>query len=148
MAGVTNRGGGMRNSRRRMMNEINVVPYIDVMLVLLVIFMVTAPLVTPGQIELPSVAKSSNAPVQPIEIIITDNGNLRLRERGAAQVDKAADRAEIVKYAKARQTGKADIPVVISADKNVKYEAVLSVMDELQKADVKRIGLSVKPAGK
>ncbi len=148
MAGVTNRGGGMRNSRRRMMNEINVVPYIDVMLVLLVIFMVTAPLVTPGQIELPSVAKSSNAPVQPIEIIITDNGNLRLRERGAAQVEKAADRAEIVKYAKARQTEKSDIPVVISADKNVKYEAVLSVMDELQKADVKRIGLSVKPAGK
>ena len=138
----------MRNSRRRMMNEINVVPYIDVMLVLLVIFMVTAPLVTPGQIELPSVAKSSNAPTQPIEIIILENGNLRLRERGAAQVDKAAERAEIVKYAKTRQTEKADIPIVISADKSVKYEAVLSVMDELQKADVKRIGLSVKPAGK
>ena len=148
MAGVTNRGGGMRNSRRRMMNEINVVPYIDVMLVLLVIFMVTAPLVTPGQIELPSVAKSSNAPVQPIEIIIADNGGLRLRERGAAQVDKATDRVEMVKYAKARQTEKPDLPVVISADKNVKYEAVLAVMDELQKADVKRIGLSVKPAGK
>ena len=150
MAGLGNMGsrGGMRNSRRRMMNEINVVPYIDVMLVLLVIFMVTAPLVTPGQIELPSVAKSSNAPTQPIEIIILENGNLRLRERGAAQVDKAADRAEIVKYAKARQTEKTDIPVVISADKNVKYEAVLSVMDELQKAGVKRIGLSVKPAGK
>ena len=147
MAGMTSRGG-MRNSRRRMMNEINVVPYIDVMLVLLVIFMVTAPLVTPGQIELPSVAKSSNAPVQPIEIIILETGNLRLRERGAAQGEKAAERAEIVKYAKARQTEKADIPVVISADKNVKYEAVLSVMDELQKADVKRIGLSVKPAGK
>ena len=147
MAGTTSRGG-MRRSRRRLMNEINVVPYIDVMLVLLVIFMVTAPLVTPGLIELPSVAKSSNAPTQPIEIIINADGNLRLRERGAAQVDKPADRAEIVKYAKARQAEKADTPVVISADKSVKYEAVLSVMDELQKGDVKRIGLSVKPAGK
>ena len=147
MAGMSSRGG-MRNSRRRMMNEINVVPYIDVMLVLLVIFMVTAPLVTPGQIELPSVAKSSNAPTQPIEIIILENGSLRLRERGAAQVEKTADHAEIVKYAKGRQTEKPDLPVVISADKNVKYEAVLAVMDELQKADVKRIGLSVKPAGK
>ena len=133
---------------RRMMNEINVVPYIDVMLVLLVIFMVTAPLVTPGQIELPSVAKSSNAPAQPVEVIISAEGNLRLRERGAAQMDKPADRAEIVKYAKTRQAEKADTPIVISADKNVKYEVVLGVMDELQKADVKRIGLSVKPAGK
>ena len=136
---------------RRMMTEINVVPYIDVMLVLLVIFMVTAPLVTPGQIELPSVAKSSNAPTQPIEVIIEANGNLRLRERGEAQMDKPnAARAEIVAYAQKRQTEKADTPVVISADKNVKYEAVLGVMDELQKGNVKRIGLSVKPvpAGK
>ena len=144
MAGMTSR----RGSRRRMMNEINVVPYIDVMLVLLVIFMVTAPLVTPGQIELPSVAKMSNAPTQPIEVIITEDGKLRLRERGAAQMDKPADRAEIVKYAKARQAEQADIPIVISADKSVKYEVVLGVMDELQKANVKRIGLSVKPAGK
>ena len=87
-----------RGSRRRMMNEINVVPYIDVMLVLLVIFMVTAPLVTPGQIELPSVAKSSNAPAQPVEIIIAADGALRLRERGAAQLDKPAERAEAVRY--------------------------------------------------
>ena len=137
-----------RGSRRRMMNEINVVPYIDVMLVLLVIFMVTAPLVTPGQIELPSVAKSSNAPAQPVEIIIAADGALRLRERGAAQLDKPAERAEAVRYVRARQIEKPDTPVVISADKNVKYEVVLSVMDELQKAEVRRVGLSVKPAGK
>ncbi len=131
-----------------MMNEINVVPYIDVMLVLLVIFMVTAPLVVPGQIELPSVARTSNAPAMPIEIIIGVDGALRLRERGVAQVDKPVDRAEAVRYARARQTEKPDTPVVISADRNVKYEVVLGVMDELQKADVKRIGLSVKPAAK
>ena len=137
-----------RGNRRRMMNEINVVPYIDVMLVLLVIFMVTAPLVVPGQIELPSVARASNAPVTPIEIIIGADGGLRLRERGAAQIDKPIERAEAVRYARSRQAEKADTPVVISADKNVRYEAVLGVMDELQKADIKRIGLAVKPAGK
>ncbi len=137
-----------RGSRRRMMNEINVVPYIDVMLVLLVIFMVTAPLVVPGQIELPSVARASNAPATPIEIIIGADAGLRLRERGAAQIDKPVERAEAVRYAKARQAEKPDTPVVISADKSVRYEAVLGVMDELQKADIKRIGLAVKPAGK
>jgi biopolymer transport protein TolR len=137
-----------RGSRRRMMNEINVVPYIDVMLVLLVIFMVTAPLVTPGQIELPSVAKASTAPAAAIEIIIGADGGLRLRERGAAQMDKPAERAEAVRYAKSRQAEAPDTPVVISADKSVKYEVVLGVMDELQKADVRRVGLSVKPAGK
>jgi biopolymer transport protein TolR len=124
------------------------VPYIDVMLVLLVIFMVTALLVVPGQIELPSVAKTSTAPALPIEIIINADGALRLRERGAAQLDKPAERAEAVRYAKERQAEKPDTPVVISADKSVRYETVLAVMDELQKADVKRIGLSVKPAGK
>jgi biopolymer transport protein TolR len=131
-----------------MMNEINVVPYIDVMLVLLVIFMVTAPLVTPGQIELPSVARSSNAPALPIELIIAADGALRLRERGAAQVDRPVERADAVRYVKSRQAEKPDIPVVISADKAVRYEVVLGVMDELQKADVKRVGLSVKPAAK
>jgi biopolymer transport protein TolR len=134
--------------RRRMMNEINVVPYIDVMLVLLVIFMVTAPLVTPGQIELPSVAKSSTAPSLPIEIIISAQGDLRVRERGDAQLDRPMERAEAVKYAQTRQAAKPDIPVVISADKSVKYETVLAVMDDLQKAQIKRIGLSVKPAQK
>jgi len=137
-----------RGGRRRMMNDINVVPYIDVMLVLLVIFMVTAPLVTPGQIELPSVARSSAAPAAAIEIIISADGGLRLRERGAAQTDKPADRAEAVRYAKARQAQAPDTPVVISADKNIKYELVLGVMDELQKAEVRRVGLSVKPATK
>ena len=137
-----------RGRRRRMMNEINVVPYIDVMLVLLVIFMVTAPLVVPGQIELPSVARASNAPMTPIEIIIGADASLRLRERGAAQIDKPVERAEAVRYAKSRQAEKPDTPVVISADKSVRYEAVLGVMDELQRADIQRIGLAVKPAGK
>jgi len=130
--------------RRRMMNEINVVPYIDVMLVLLVIFMVTAPLVTPAQVELPSVQKSSQAPVQPIEIIIKPDGGTRLRDRDKGY-ERDAERAEIIAYVKGRQQEKAELPVVISADKNVKYESVLNVMDDLQKNAVKKVGLTVKP---
>jgi len=130
--------------RRRMMNEINVVPYIDVMLVLLVIFMVTAPLVTPAQVELPSVQKSSQAPVQPIEIIIKPDGGTRLRDRDKGY-ERDVERAEIIAYVKGRQQEKAELPVVISADKNVKYESVLNVMDDLQKNAVKKVGLTVKP---
>ena len=59
-------------SGRRMKADINVVPYIDVMLVLLVIFMVTAPLITPGLIELPSVGQAADVPAQPLEVILTD----------------------------------------------------------------------------
>jgi biopolymer transport protein TolR len=140
----TSRSG---RGRRRMMNEINVVPYIDVMLVLLVIFMVTAPLVTPAQVELPSVQKSAQAPVQPIEIIIKADGKLSLRDR-----DKGEERErkldEIISYVKGRQEAKPDapVPVVISADRNVKYESVLNVMDGLQKNRVQKVGLTVKPA--
>ena len=127
-----------------MMNEINVVPYIDVMLVLLVIFMVTAPLVTPAQVELPSVQKSSQAPVQPIEIVIRPDAGLRILDRDKG-VEKPVDRAAMIKYVKDRQAEKADLPVVISADKSVRYEEVLNVMDDLQKNAVKKIGLTVKP---
>ena len=66
---------------RRAMSEINVVPYIDVMLVLLVIFMITAPLVNPGVIELPSVGKSSQPPELPLEVVIKADASLVLRER-------------------------------------------------------------------
>jgi biopolymer transport protein TolR len=133
--------------RRRMMNEINVVPYIDVMLVLLVIFMVTAPLVTPAQIELPSVQKSSQAPVQPIEIIINAEGKTRLRDRDKGN-ERDLSTGEIVSYALERQAAKPGpdtVPVVISADKNVRYESVLAVMDALQKKQVQKVGLTVKP---
>ena len=68
---------------RKQMNQINVVPYIDVMLVLLIIFMITAPLINPGQVELPSVAKSQSVPVEPIEVTIRADGKLRLRDRAS-----------------------------------------------------------------
>jgi biopolymer transport protein TolR len=137
----------MRGSSRRAMADINVVPYIDVMLVLLVIFMVTAPLVTPAQVELPSVQKSQQAPVQPLEIVIKADTNLRIIDRDKGY-EKDLERKDIIDYVKSRQAEKnpkGDLPVVISADKNVKYEAVLNMMDDLQKNAVRKIGLTVKP---
>jgi biopolymer transport protein TolR len=133
--------------QRKLMNQINVVPYVDVMLVLLVIFMVTAPLITPGLVELPSVAKSAQPPEAPLEIIIRTDQSMLLRERVKGQgVDRTVTMQQLIAGVKERQRRSPDQAVVISADKDVRYEAVLKVMDELQRADVKRVGLMVKPA--
>jgi len=135
--------------QRKLMNEINVVPYVDVMLVLLVIFMVTAPLITPGLVELPSVAKSSQPPEAPLEVIIRADQSLLLRERVKGQgVDRTVNMQQLIAGVRERQRRSPDQAVVISADKDVRYEAVLKVMDELQRADVKRVGLMVKPAAR
>ena len=141
MAAVSHRG----SSRRRTINEINMVPFIDVMLVLLIIFMVTAPLITTGVVDLPSVGKSSQRPEHVVEVVIGSDTKVRLR------VDGKDGEAVAVKSVAARvlelQGGNAATPVVISADRSVKYETVVQVMDALQRAGVQRVGLSVKNAG-
>ena len=130
----------------RLMNQINVVPYIDVMLVLLVIFMVTAPLMNPGVIDLPTIGKASAPPAQPIEISIRDSGALSYIDRDLSNAERPLkDRDELLKVIKSKQAKKPDQPVVISADKDVKYEAVMQVMDLLQQNRVKRVGLLAKP---
>ena len=133
------RSGGRHG--RRLKADINVVPYIDVMLVLLIIFMVTAPLITPGQIELPSVGQASDVPVKPLEVQIKSNGDisLRLREPGASYVPIA--RPELVDQVRSRIT--ADTPVVIAADGKVPYESVVKVMDELRSNGINKLGLLV-----
>jgi len=132
---------------RRLMNEINVVPYVDVMLVLLVIFMVTAPLVSPGVIDLPSVGKSSQPPAAPLEVIVRRDQSLMLRERDKGKADeRAVSAAELLDALRERQKKNPDQAVVISADKDVRYEAVLKVMDQLQRSNIRRVGLLVKPA--
>ena len=131
--------------RRRPMSEINVVPYIDVMLVLLVIFMVTAPLINPGQVELPSVGKSSNPPVAPLEVSIHTDQSLWLRDRAAGTDERKIERKELLAAIKQKQANNPEQAVVIAADKDVKYESVLEVMDMLQQNQVKKVGLMVKP---
>jgi len=136
----------IRRRPRQAMNQINVVPYIDVMLVLLVIFMVTAPFINPSQVELPSVGKSSQAPAAPLEVLILADGSLRLRDRTSGEEGETLAAADLAAAIRARQAIRADRPVVISADRAVRYETVMQVMDTLQQLGVPRVGLLVKPA--
>ena len=133
---------------RRLKNEINVVPYIDVMLVLLVIFMVAAPMMTTGSIDLPSVGKASQVRTAPLEVGIKPDLTLTLTDRAGKGVETPLSRSELKAALAAAQEKNPDQPVLIVGDKSVKYEAVLSVMDELQHAQVKRVGLLVQPLGK
>ena len=136
--------GRRTGRRRRMMAEINVVPYVDVMLVLVVILMVAAPFVNPSLVNLPRVGKSSKAPDRPLEIVIKADGKLLLRETGK---ELANDLPGAVAVIKQRQKAKPDAPppVVIAADKDVRYEQVMKVMSALQKENVARVGLAVVP---
>ncbi|MEQ1774396.1 MAG: protein TolR [Burkholderiales bacterium] len=136
-----------KRSGHQLMNQINVVPYIDVMLVLLVIFMVTAPLVNPGQIELPQVGKTSAPPVQPMEVSIRSDKSIWLRDRSQGSNEFKVTRGDLVKAIREKQKANPEQAVVIAADKDVRYEAVLEVMDTLQQNQVKKVGLLAKPRG-
>jgi len=142
MPSLAGRGGARR---RRSMNEINMVPFIDVMLVLLIIFMVSAPLITTGVVDLPSVGKAQQRAVQVVEVVVGADERLRLRsDAGEGTPVTLAQLAARVRQA---QGGNADMPVVISADRNVRYESVVRVIDTLQRAGTRRVGLSVKQGG-
>ena len=134
-----------KRSSRRLMNQINVVPYIDVMLVLLVIFMITAPLVNPGQVELPSVGKVADPPVAPLEVSVHRDQTLWLRDRAVDAGERQISRNELVAAIRRKQAQKPEQAVVISADKDVRYAAVLEVMDMLQQNRVRKVGLLAKP---
>jgi len=138
MPAVVSRGRG-----RRTINEINMVPFIDVMLVLLIIFMVTAPLITPSMIDLPSMGKAAKQPDQVAQIVINKDESLKLKLKDKTSTVSLKDVADVVKEA---QAGADNPAVVISADKNVRYETVVKVMDTLQRAGVARVGLSVQLA--
>lgn len=129
--------------RRRTISEINMVPFIDVMLVLLIIFMVTAPMIAPSMIDLPSVGKAPRQPDQVIEVIIGKDEALELKiDKNTSRLPLDALVTQITQAQTGRPAGAS--AVVISADRNVKYESVVKVMDKLQQAGVKRVGLSVQ----
>ena len=138
MPSVAHRGRG-----RRTISEINMVPFIDVMLVLLIIFMVTAPLITPSLIDLPSVGKASRQPDSVIQVLVARDESLQLKVADQARSLPLKDIAPAVLRAQAGKPA-GSTAVVISADRNVKYESVVKVMDALQRAGVQRVGLSVQ----
>ena len=138
MPAVYSRGRG-----RRTINEINMVPFIDVMLVLLIIFMVTAPMITPSVVDLPSVGKAAKQPDQVIQVVVQKDDSLEMVSDSKTQKINLESLANSVRVA---QTGQVNSAVVISADRNVKYEMVVKVMDTLQRSGIQRVGLSVQLA--
>ena len=141
MPAISSRGRG-----RRTINEINMVPFIDVMLVLLIIFMVTAPLISPSVIDLPSVGKAAKQPDTVIQIIIKKDDSLEIKSTLTQGNAAQAAISTVASQVKTLQAGTTTTPVIISADKAVKYETVVKVMDSLQRAGIARVGLSVQLA--
>ena len=129
--------------QRRLMNQINVVPYIDVMLVLLVIFMVTAPLIQVSTVDVPTVGKAAQAPADPLQVIVKADQTLAFRATpNAAPRDVSRD--ELLRLVAEAQKKNPQQPVVVAGDKSVRYEAVMQVLDDLQKQQVARVGLLVQ----
>ena len=131
---------------RKSIASINVVPYIDVMLVLLIIFMVVSPLIPPGQIDLPSVGTSVNPTVAPLEVRIARDGQITLVDRQAGGEERRVTRDKLLSAVKAIQATHPEQAVVISADRALKYDDVMRVLDALQQGQIKRVGLLVKPS--
>ncbi len=143
--------GYSRGRSRRIKNEINMVPFIDVMLVLLIIFMVTAPLISPSQIEVPSVGQANERPKAFVSVSIDKDEIIQVSEGNGKEDGQEVKIDQLVQEVKALQTAAASegieanqVPVVISADKSIKYETVVKTMDTLQRAGMSRIGLSVQ----
>ena len=138
-------------SRRRSMNEINMVPFIDVMLVLLIIFMVTAPMLTPGVVDVPKVSKGAKPPKEFGQVVVLKDGSVRLKTGGSERAVTTQELGSLAAQWQKEQMEKGQAnqapPIIISADKGVPYESVMKAMAELQKAEVQRVGLSVKQGG-
>jgi len=133
----------LRGSRkRRVMSDINVGPYIDVMLVLLVIFMVTAPMVNPGVVNLPTVGGAKIQALPPVFLTIDANENVVVRKDG--EPTQTLNKFELGAFARSQAENSADQAVVVAADKSIKYEVVMEVMSKLKENGVKRVGLAVK----
>lgn len=144
MAYSTMRGG----RGRKFKSEINVVPYIDVMLVLLVIFMVAAPLTNPGVINLPTAAKSALPPTEYIQISLKPDTSATIgingQKGGSGQADKVGGRSALMQKLRTMHDANPDLPVMISADKDIKYDEVIQVISEAKKLGINRVGLATK----
>lgn len=139
MALVARRGG----RRRRLMADINVVPYVDVMLVLVVILMVAAPFVNPSVVDLPSVAKAGQQKDIPVRVVVRSDGRVSILEQGKGETPIPA--GQLIASVRSRQKTPGT-PVVIEADAKVQYKSVVDVMRDMQKAGIERVGLSVQLA--
>ncbi|MBB3211343.1 biopolymer transport protein TolR [Herbaspirillum sp. Sphag1AN] len=142
MAGSSMRGGRARKFK----SEINVVPYIDVMLVLLIIFMVAAPVNDPSVINLPTAGKSSVPPSEYIEIALKPDAKATIKITGPKRGDTqtASSRSDLTQRLQAIHSDSPDLPVMISADKEIKYDEVIQIISEAKKLGITRVGLATK----
>lgn len=143
MANTSMRGGRSRKFK----SEINVVPYIDVMLVLLVIFMVAAPLTNPGVINLPTAAKSALPPTEYIQISLRPDTSATIGINGSkssVREEKAGGRTALLEKLRTMHQENPELPVMISADKNIKYDEVIQIISEAKKLGINRVGLATK----
>jgi biopolymer transport protein TolR len=143
MANSSMRGG----RSRKLKSDINVVPYIDVMLVLLVIFMVTTPMTNPGVVDLPTAAKSPLPPSEYIQITLKPDSAATIgivSQKNTGSTEKVTGRSDLVQRLRDMHDVKPDMPVMISADKNIKYDEVIQVISEAKKLGVNRVGLATK----
>ncbi len=129
-----------RTRKRRMMNQINVVPYIDVTLVLLVIFMVTAPMTNPGVVELPKVGQALKQPqVPPVVLTIKKDKSIEFDS-------KSYTRDQLLMAVRQTLQKSPERAIVIAADEHVEYTEVIGVMDLLKQNKVDKVGLLLAPA--
>jgi len=128
---------------RRSLSEINVVPYIDVTLVLLIIFMVTAPMIVTGTIDLPRVGQSSQNPVAAVEVTVQRDSLYAVRLRQVGADAKKVGRAELAQTVRTLSPD-ANNPVIILAEREVAYDMVVQALNQLQGAGFTRVGLAVR----
>lgn len=145
MSGSSSLRGGRP---RKFKSEINVVPYIDVMLVLLVIFMVAAPMTNPSVINLPTAGKSTVPPSDYIEIALKPDTSATIRvsgpKSGGAKLQTASNRGDLTQKLQALHTENPDLAVMISGDKDIKYDEVVQVISAAKKLGITRVGLATK----
>ena len=137
----------MRGGRRRKLkSEINVVPYIDVMLVLLIIFMAVPPTQNPSEIKLPSAERSTQPPDDYIQVAIKPDAKLSIGVSGKhpQAFEEVADRAAVVQRLRALHESNPELPVLIAGDRDSKYDDVIQLISEAKKMGIDRVGLATK----
>jgi len=141
--------GSLRGGRKsRLKSEINVVPYIDVMLVLLVIFMVVSPMTIPGAINLPSAEKTALPPTSYIHISLRPDAQAEIgvRQEGkeSGATESVADHDVLMQKLRTLHAAHPDHPVLISGDKDIRYEEVVKTISDARKMGISRVGLATR----